>query len=207
MRKIKKITGIMVILSMLMLSPLFLIGSELGNKNLKGIQLVFIAAEFNGILFEEGYVDRNEEVIKTFNLEKAASKLKKDGIPITEKNIREIYSQIESIIQKTDLQILKARKYSKENTTIIPTLNIKIDTMVASKHLYFTVIHLTLSKWLSSWSGTKRIYAPVYIWSEKKMAAASSMKLIKTIKTAVSELTQEFISDFKKANMEKKTRK
>ncbi len=79
MRKIKKITGIIVTLFILMLSPLLLIGSELGNKNLKGIQLVFIAAEFNGILFEEGYVDRNEEVIKTFNLEKAASKLKKDG--------------------------------------------------------------------------------------------------------------------------------
>jgi hypothetical protein len=207
MRKIKKITGIMVILFMLMLSPLFLIGSELGNKNLKGIQLVFIAAEFNGILFEEGYVDRNEEVIETFNLEEAASKLKKNGIPITEKNIREIYSQIGSIIQKTDLQILKARKYSKENTTIIPTLNVKIDTMVAARNLYFTVIHLTLSKWLSNWSGAKRIYAPVYIWSEKKMAAASSTELLKTIKTAVSELTQEFISEFKKANMEKKTRK
>jgi len=207
MIKIKKITCIMVIVFMLIISPLFLIGSELGNKNLKGIQLVFIAAEFNGILFEEGYVDRNEEVIKTFNLEKAASTLKKDGIPITKQNIREIYSQVESMIQKTDLQILKAKKYSKENTTIIPTLTVRVDTMVAAKNLYFTVIHLTLSKWLSNWSGTKRVYAPVYIWSEKKMAAAGSKGLMKTVKTAVSELTQAFISELKKANTEKKTKK
>lgn len=197
----------MVTSFMLIISPLFLIGSELGNKNLKGIQLIFIAAEFNGILFEEGYVDRNEEVIKTFNLEKAASKLKKDGIPLTKQNIREIYSQMESMIQKTDLQILKAKKYSKENTTIIPTLTVRVNTLVASKNLYFTVIHLTLSKWLSNWSGAKRIYAPVYIWSEKKLAAAGSKGLMKTVKTAVSELTQAFISELKKANMEKKTRK
>jgi len=207
MRKIKKITGIIVTLCMVIISPQFLIGSELGDKNLKGIQWIMIAAEFNGILFEEGYVDRNEEVIKPFNLEKSASKLKKDGIPITKQDIREIYSQVESMIQKTGLQILKAKKYSNENTTIIPTITVRVDTMMAAKNLYFTVIHLTLSKWLSNWSGANRIYAPVYIWSEKKMAAAGSKGLKKTVKTAVSELTQEFISELKKANMGEKTRK
>jgi hypothetical protein len=207
MRKVKKITGIMVTLFMVFISPLFLTGSELGYKNLKGIQFVIIAAEFNGVLFEEGYVDRNEEEIKAFNLEKAAAKLKKEGIPINEKNIREIYSQMGSMIQKIDLEILKAKKYSKENTSIIPTLTVKVDTMAVTKTLYFTVIHLTLSKWVSNWSGTKRIYAPVYIWSEKKMAAAGSKGLMKAIETAVGELTQGFISEFRKANMEKKARK
>ena len=198
----KKITRQVIfclVLFMFFISPLFLTGSELGNKNLKGIQFVIIAAEFNGVLFEEGYVDRDEEEIKEFNLEKAAAKLKKEGIPITEKNIREIYNQMGSMIQKTDLQILKAKKYSKEGTTII--------TMAVAKNLYFTVIHLTLSKWVSNWSGTKRIHAPVYTWSEKKMAAAGSKGLMKTIKTAVSELTKEFINELKQANIGKKTKK
>jgi len=206
----KKITRQVIfclVLFMFFISPLFLTGSELGNKNLKGIQFVIIAAEFNGVLFEEGYVDRDEEEIKEFNLEKAAAKLKKEGIPITEKNIREIYNQMGSMIQKTDLQILKAKKYSKEGTTIIPTLTVKVDTMAVAKNLYFTVIHLTLSKWVSNWSGTKRIHAPVYTWSEKKMAAAGSKGLMKTIKTAVSELTKEFINELKQANIGKKTKK
>ena len=207
MRRIKKITGIIVTLFIFFISPLFLTGSELGNKNLKGIQFVIIAAEFNGVLFEEGYVDRNEEEIKEFNLEKAAAKLKKEGIPITEENIREIYSQMGPMIQKTDLQILKAKKYSKEGTTIIPTLTVKVDTMAVAKNLYFTVIHLTLSKWVSNWSGTKRIHAPVYTWSEKKMAAAGPKGLMKTIKTAVIELTQEFISELKQANIGEKIKK
>jgi hypothetical protein len=207
MRKVKKITNIIVTLFMFFIPPIFLTGSELGNKNLKGIQFVIIATEFNGVLFEEGYVDRDEEEIKAFNLEKAVAKLKKDDIPIIEKNIREIYSLMGSMIQKTGLQILKVKKYSKEGTTIIPTLTLKVDTMTGAKNLYFTVVHLTLSKLVSNWSGTKRIYAPVYTWSEKKMAASESKGLMKTIKTAVSELTNEFISELNQANIGRKTKK
>jgi hypothetical protein len=189
---------------LLSISILFLNGSELGNKNLKGIRYIIIAAEFNGVLYEKGYVDREEETVKEFNLKKAAAKLQEDGIPITHKDIRRIYRQMESLLQKAELETLGMKKYSEEKTTLVPTLTAGVDTMPAAENmdLYVTVVHLTLSKWLSNWAGTKRILAPVYTWSEKRMATASAGELTKTIETTVAELTKEFIKEWQQANPE-----
>ena len=198
----KKIISLISIL--LSISILFLNAGELGNKNLKGIRYIIVAAEFNGVLYEKGYVDREEETVKEFNLKKAAAKLEKDGIPITQKDIRGIYGQMESLLQKAELEILAMKKDSGEKASVIPILTVRIDTMPAAKNLdlYATVVHLTLSKWLSNWVGPKRILAPVYAWSEKRIATASAGKLTKTIATTVTELTKVFIKEWQEANPE-----
>ena len=112
-----------------------------------------------------------------------------------------------SLVQKSGLKLVKEKRYSQEKFTVIPTLTARIHTMRAGENgetSYFTVIHLTLSKWLSNWSGTKRILAPVYTWSEKKMAAARPDDLVETIETAVTELTEAFLTGFTEANREEK---
>jgi hypothetical protein len=204
MKKMKMTRIVITVVTGLLagLSPVCLTGGELGNANLKGIQNLIVTAEFNGVLFEEGYADRKEEKTKELNLDEAEGKLKEDVIPITKKDIRKIYKDMESLIQKAELRVLKTKSYSKRRSTIIPTFTIRIDTMPAGEDLYFTVVHLTVSKWMSNWLGTKRIHAPVYIWSEKKMLASVPEEFLEHIQTAVTELTESFLTALKDANTE-----
>lgn len=186
---------------------LHLNGSELGNKNLKGIRYVITAAEFNGVSYGEGYVDQKEETVKEFNLDEATAKLKLDEIPITKETIRKIYGMLGSSIQKAGVKVVKEKMYSPEKFTLIPTLTARIDTMRVGENRemsYFAVIHLTLSRWMSNWSGTTRILAPVYTWSDKKMVTAGPDELIQTIETAVTELTAEFLTELTEAEQEEK---
>ncbi|MCP5102875.1 MAG: hypothetical protein GY950_05840 [bacterium] len=176
--------------------------SELGNKNLKGIRYIIAGVQFNGVLYGEGYLDRNEEEVKEINLKEITAKLKADGIPITIKTVRKIYGKIVEQVQKEEIEVLKMKLYSEEKSTIIPMLTARIDAMTAGEDLYFIVAHLTLSKWLSNWSGTKRILAPVYTWSAKKMASTGSDGMSETIETAVNQLMETFLAEFKEANRE-----
>lgn len=205
----KKIISFTAIFS---LGMLFLSGSELGNLNLKGIQYIITAVQFNGVLYGEAYEDRAEETYKEFNLEEAVAKLKEGGIPLGRENIRGIHRQMETQLQKAELKVLKMKKYSDEKTTVIPTLTAGIDIMpigggmagVAGVDQYVVVVHLTLSKWFSNWSGSTRILAPVYTWSEKKITTAPPGDLLKTIETTVTELTGEFIKELRASNQEVK---
>lgn len=182
------------------ISPLNAAGSELGNAHLKGIQNLILAAEFNGAVFEEGYVDKKEEDTKELNLEETAAKLKEDVIPLKEKDIRKIYKDLEQQIEDAEIRVLKTKSYSNTRFTIIPTFTVRIDTMPAGEDLYFTVVHVTVSRWMSDWSGTKRIQAPVYIWSEKRMAASVPGELLGHIQGAVTGLTETFLTALKEAN-------
>lgn len=197
----KKIIIFTVIFS---LAYLFSNASELGNGNLKGIQHIITAVQFNGVLYGEEYEDAAEETVKEFNLEQVSAKLKEGGIPLDRENIRGIYRQMETQLQKVELKALKMKNYSTEKTTVIPTLTAGIDIVAigGGVDLYVTVVHMTLSKWFSNWTGSVRILAPVYTWSEKKIITAPSAELFKTVETTVSQLTVEFIREFKEANRE-----
>lgn len=207
------------------LGMLFLSGSELGNMNLKGIQYIITAVQFNGVIYGEAYEDRAEETYKEFNLEEAQAKLKEGGIPIDRENIRNIFRQMETQLQNAELKILKMKKYSDEKTTVIPTLTAGIDIVpigrsdsgtadvpgvagtasvasVATADLYIVVVHMTLSKWFSNWSGSTRILAPVYTWSEKKIITTPPGELLKTIEKTVTQLTGTFIKELRAASQD-----
>jgi hypothetical protein len=215
MRKIISFTAIFS-LGMLLLS-----GSELGNLNLKGIRYIITAVEFNGVLYGEAYEDRTEETFKEFNLEETAAKLKEGGIPLDKENIRGIYRQMGTQLQNAELKILKMKKYSDEKTTVIPTLTAGVDIApigasgasemgaagaagAAGVDLYVVVVHMTLSKWFSNWTGSTRILAPVYTWSEKKITTAPPGELQKTIETTITQLTGEFLNELRASNQEVK---
>ncbi len=206
MRKIAN-SGYCILLIMLSVPGLLLNGSELGNKNLGGIRYIITAVEFNGVLYGEGYVDEKEETVKEFNLDEAAAKLEADGIPISKETIRKIYGRMGSLVQKGGVTVVKEKRYSQEKFTLIPTLTARIDTMTAGENgemSYFAVVHLTLSKWLSDWSGKTRILAPVYTWSDKKMVNVGQDELIETLEAAVAELTGEFLAELTAAGEEEK---
>lgn len=211
----KKIISFTTIFS---LGMLFLSGSELGNLNLKGIEYIITAVQFNGVIYGEAYEDRTEETFKEFNLEEALAKLKEGGIPLDRENIRGVYRQMGTQLQNAGLKILKMKKYSDEKTTVIPTLTAGIDIIpigggaagasgaagTAGAELYVVVVHMTLSKWFSNWTGSTRILAPVYTWSEKKITTAPPGELLKTIETTVTQLTGEFIKELRASNQEVK---
>ena len=88
---------------------LFLNGSELGNMNLKGIQYIITALQFNGAIYGEAYEDRSEETFKEFNLEEALAKLKEGGIPLDSENIRGLYRKMGAQLEISGLKILKMK--------------------------------------------------------------------------------------------------
>jgi hypothetical protein len=204
---------------------LFLNGSELGNMNLKGIQYIITALQFNGIIYGEAYEDRSEETFKEFNLEEALAKLKEGGIPLDSENIRDLYRKMGAQLENSGLKILKMKKYSDEKTTLIPTLTAGIDIVpigrsdsgvidvpgaagtasaasVANAEVYIVVVHMALSKWFSNWSGSTRILAPVYTWSEKKIITTPPGELLKTIEKTVTQLIGTFIKELTASNQD-----
>jgi hypothetical protein len=206
MKKIIFIACFLIVISCLCV--LFLKGSELGNKNLKGIKYIITAVGFNGVTYGEGYVDEKEEAFKEFNLKEAAAKLEEDGIPVAKEAIRKLYTQINSRAGEAGLTVVKAKTYSDEKVTLIPTLTAGIDIMKTGKaggETYFAVVHLTLTKWMSNWVGTTRILAPVYAWSAKKMAAAGSEDVTGVVEAAISELMEEFLDGVEEVNPKEKS--
>ncbi|MCU0285438.1 MAG: hypothetical protein MUF15_03460 [Acidobacteria bacterium] len=188
------------------LASLPLNASELGNKNLKNIQYVIPAVQLNGVVYGEGYEDPAEENIVEINLDEALAKLKSTGILFNKENIRILYKQMEAQLQKAELKVLKMKKYADEKTTLIPILTAGVDviSIQGNTGLHIIVVHMTLSKWFSNWSGGARILAPVYTWSGKQITTAQTAELPKTIETAVLQLTGEFLQELKEANQEEK---
>ncbi|MCP4155588.1 MAG: hypothetical protein GY757_48135 [bacterium] len=173
----KNISIICLAVMILSVAPL-LTGSELGNQNLKGIDFLMVSCVFNGVPFYEGYIDKREEKIKEFNLDKALALLKEDHIPLSKKNIRAIYRQVNIILKEAEISILKTKAYALKKSTVIPTISVKIDVLPLAENLYFSVVHVTLSKWLSNWAAGHRYYAPVYTWSDKLMITTGVDELL-----------------------------
>jgi diacylglycerol kinase len=79
--------------------------------------------------------------------------------------------------------------------------------MSAPKKMYFTLVYITVSKWISTWSGTENIHTPMIAWWQKKMLVITPDALNTSIEKAVKELIDDFILQLKEANTkeEKKT--
>ncbi|MCP4220621.1 MAG: hypothetical protein GY765_38695 [bacterium] len=165
----KKVIIFMLLSTGLMLFPA---GSELGHNNLKGIKHLIVSAEFNGITVGEEFRDKTEEEAKEYNVEEAEEGLKEVDVPLTRKDILAIFHHVRDMIGESDLEILKMGRL-RAKSTIIPTLTLRVDTLAAAADTYFAVVHLTLSKRVSNWVGSKRIQAPVYTWSQKALVAVA----------------------------------
>jgi len=202
----RKTTGLILLFGVLIMSPLLPAAAELDNKNLKGVNYVRIKCQFNGVPFYKGYKSPLAEKAEEFNAEEAESQLKQAGIPMSKDNIRAIYEIMESSLKKAGIRILEIKNNAdQKGTTIIPTLSINVDVMGASKELYFTLVQLTVSKWISTWLGAENISTRVISWWQKEMLASGPKELNETIEKAVKLLIDDFISQLKAANEGQKT--
>ncbi len=199
----------MVILGFVVLLPLGLGALESDNKNLKGLNYARIQCEYNGVPFYKGYKSPKEQKVEEFNLEKAKTKLSKAGIPIGKDHIRAVYNLMETLLINAGIRIIEIRTSDeKSGSTILPTVSINVEVMAASQKMYFCLVYLTVSRWISTWVGTENIQTPMIAWWQKKMLVTAPDELNNSIEKAVKELIADFTLQLEKANPEeeKKTR-
>lgn len=207
-REVKMKKTISIVFIIFFISIAWVNATELGNKNLKGIGYITTEVRFNGVSFGEAYVDEEEEEFKEYNFKAVTERLKEDAIPFKNEHIRQMYRLLELGLKDTGVQVLKMKKYTGEEraSTVIPVLTAHIDTrlVVNSHEFYFTVVQLTVSKWISNWVGTKRMVTPVYVWSTKKLVIGSTEDVVMTVEAAVKDVMKTFAADLKEANEEPK---
>ena len=190
-----------VILGFVFIFPRVSGAVELDNKNLKGLNYARVQCEYNGVPFYKSYKSPKEQKLEEFNLGKAESKLKKAGIPITKDNIRAVYNQMETLLKKAGIRIVEIRTSDdKSGSTILPTISINVEVMEASKKMYFCLVSITVSKWISAWVGTENINTPMIAWWQKKMLVTTPDELNNSIEKAVKELIDDFTLNLKEAN-------
>jgi len=191
------------ILGFVLIFPLVSRAVELDNKNLKGLNYARIQCEYNGVLFYKGYKSPKEQKLEEFNLEKVEAALNKAGIPIDKDHIRVVYNQMETLLRNAGIRIVEIRTSDeKSGSTILPTVSINVEVMEASKKMYFCLVSITVSKWISAWVGTENINTPMIAWWQKKMLVTTPNELNNSIKKAVKELIDDFTLNLKEANPE-----
>jgi hypothetical protein len=196
MRKI-----IIAILVFAVILPLMVETLELDILNLKGMNYVRFQCEYNGIPFYKASKNPNDPNPKEFGLKEIITALKETGISIGENNIKTIYSQMEKLLKEAGIRIVDIRiGDEKSESSILPTVNMNIEVTEVSKELCFCLIYITVSKWISNWSGTENIHTPMIAWWQKKILAASPEELNNTIEKAATELMNDFIIKLKEAN-------
>jgi ABC-type transport system substrate-binding protein len=174
---------------------------ELDNKNLEGLNYARVQCEYNGVPFYKGYKSPKEQKLEEFNLEKAETALNKAGIPIDKDHIRAVYNQIETMLKNAGIRIVEKRTSDeKAGSTILPTISINVEVIEASKKMYFCLVSITVSKWISTWVGTENINTPMIAWWQKKMLVTAPDELNTSIEKAVKELIDDFTLNLKEAN-------
>jgi hypothetical protein len=192
-----------VVIGFVFMFPRVVGALELDNKNLKGLNYARVQCEFNGVIFYKGYKSPKDRKIKEFNLEKAEAKLTEAGIPIDKDQIRAVYNQMETLLKKAGIRAVEIRTGDdKSKSTILPTVSINIEVMKASKKMYFCLVSITVSKWISAWDETGNIDTPMIAWWQKKMLAAAPDELNTSIEKAVKELIDDFSLQLEQANPE-----
>lgn len=197
-----------VILGFVFIFPRVSGAVELDNKNLKGLNYARVQCEYNGVPFYRGYKSPKEKKLEEFNLEKAEAALNKAGIPIDKDYIRTLYNQMETLLKSAGIRIVEIRTSDqKSETTILPTVSINVEVMEASQKMYFCLVSITVTKWISSWVSTENINTPMIAWWQKKMLVTAPDELNNSIEKAVKELIADFTRQLKEANPEEKKEK
>jgi hypothetical protein len=194
-----------VILGFVFIFPQLSRPMGLDYRNLKGLNYARVQCEFNGVPFYKGYKNPQEQNLVEFNLKKAEATLNKAGIPIDKNHIRATYNQMETLLKKAGIRIVEIRTSDeKSGATILPTVSINVEVMEASKKMYFCLVYIAVSKWISTWVGTENINTPMIAWWQKKMLVIPPDELNTSIEKAVKELIDNFTRQLKEANPEEK---
>jgi hypothetical protein len=110
---------------------------------------------------------------------------------------------METLLKEAGIGIVEIRTSDiKAGSTILPTVSIHVEVMKTSKKMYFCLVSITVSKWISTWVGTENINTPMIAWWQKKMLVMEPDELNTSIEKAVKELIDDFTLQLKEANPE-----
>lgn len=186
--------------------PLVSAPVESDQALLEGINYVRIQCQFNGVPYYKGYQDLKIQEMQEFNADAVETTLKEAGIPIAKKKFQAMYDRMESLLKTGGFRILEIRQ---DDTTIIPTisLNLEAKAVTNGRKLYVVFVYVTVSKWISTWVGTRNIQSPVIAWWKHKIMAVRPGELDKSIDAAVKELLETFLAQWQEANKEEEKKK
>jgi hypothetical protein len=176
---------------------------EPDNKLLKGVNFVRIQCQFNGVPYYQGYKGIQTQDMEEYNAGEAEAVLKEAKIPIAKKDFRDMFGRMDSLLKKGGLRILEVRQEGSDST-VIPTVGLNLDalaiTVTGGHDMYVVLVYVTVSRWISTWSGTDNIQSRVIVWWKKKMVTAGAEELNKSIAEAVGELMANFLANWKEVN-------
>ncbi len=162
---------------------------------LQGVNYVRVRCQFNGTLYYQGYHNPRDVKKQEFNLKTVEKQFKEAAIPLAKNHVQELYGRVETELKNNGLRILDIQTTDEKDATVIPYITLVIDILTVSKESYFLAIDLTVTKWMSTWSGETSVQAPVIVWWQKKIATATATDLIgtldKTAQTMLENLTTQ----------------
>jgi hypothetical protein len=167
---------------------------------LKGVNYVRIMTQFNGASYFKGFENPRDTTIKEFNLEAVAAGLKESGIGLNNTHIQAVYDRLETNLKNAGIRILNIRPQKENESSVIPTIIMNVDIMAASDESYFILVYLTVSKWMSSWSGDKSVQEPVIIWWRKNMIISDGESLVTNLDQGTVDLVNGFLEHLGHAN-------
>ncbi|MCP5051680.1 MAG: hypothetical protein GY940_31220 [bacterium] len=170
------------------------------NPLLKGIGYVRVRCKFNGTAYFQGFRHPRDEKKIEFNLTEVETQLKDAGIPMDKTHIRALYDHTESLLKKAGVRPLEIRPASRGHASLVPYVNLNVDVEVATEESYIVLVYLTVSKWMSAWSGERSVQAPVIVWWQKKVLVVPPSELTSKLDEAAIQLADEFQAHFAVSN-------
>lgn len=173
------------------------------NPHLKNVNYVRIQCLINDIAVYKAYPSPRVAEKKEYNFKKAAEQFKDTSIPFTQENIQALYMFLEERLQRGGVRILDVKKPKLEAQgypTIIPVVSLDVELQEVTSEYNVMLVSLTISKWLSTWSGSEQVKGPVIVWIKKRMVVIDNDEFSPKLKETVEPLVAEFLAHLAVAN-------
>lgn len=173
------------------------------NPMLKGVNYIRVQSVFNGSPYFKGYRHPTETDIKEYHLLQTETILKDMGAGLKKEDIRSIYTFLEDQLKKGSVRSVDLHPIDEKEPTVVPVLTLDIDLTVNTEQIRVVLVTLSVSRWMSDWSGTESLQVPAIIWTERNLftVSKSAATLVQEINSATNTLTQKLLSDISRANL------
>ncbi len=170
------------------------------NPLLKDVNYVRLQCKFNGMTYYKGFRKPQDAEMIEFNLDEAETALKDAAIPITKDDIRALYQRAESQLKKAGVRLLDIRPRNSKRSSVVPAVDLNVDIQPAAEESYVVLVYLTVSKWMSAWSVSGNVQAPVIVWWQKKALLVPTAELSAKISETAMQLAEVFQAHLAAAN-------
>lgn len=173
------------------------------NPHLKKVNFVRIRCLINGTTVYKAYPSPRATDIEEFNFDEAAAQFEGTNIPVKKKDILALYDQFSSQLKDSGVRVLDVKRPTLDahgRATIIPVASLHIELQEVTAESNVMLIYVTVSRWVSTWSGSERIYGPVVVWWKKHMTVVDNEEFIPRLKEKTKTMVGEFLTELAAAN-------